>query len=166
MKNKIISQKLLSSLFKYDKESGILTRIRHISGSAKMGDTVGTKRVDGYLCVIIDGESYLLHRIIWILTTGEQPNTIDHINRNRGDNRWCNLRNVSPQENCYNQSLRSNNKSGIVGVSFDKRRNSWRSTIMVNAVQIFLGRFEDMEDAISARLEAEPIYGFHPNHCK
>ena len=51
-----------------------------------------------------------------------------------------------------------NNKSGIIGVGVDKRSGKWRSYIGINRRHIFLGLFENKEDAIIARLNAEFTY--------
>jgi len=51
-----------------------------------------------------------------------------------------------------------NNKSGYIGVSWEKRRNVWNARIQVNKVNIRLGYFERIEDAIRVRHEAEILY--------
>lgn len=80
---------------------------------------------------------------------------IDHINRNTLDNRKCNLRVCTRFINMQNLST---NKSGYVGVWFDKSRKSYQVRINVNNKQINLGRFKDINDAIKARKEAELKY--------
>jgi hypothetical protein len=84
--------------------------------------------------------------------------TVDHFNRNRLDNQKENLRIVNYHINGFNKGKQSNNTSGYVGVSFDKGRNKWESHIKINRKKIHLGRFENIEDAINARLEAEIKY--------
>ena len=96
-----------------------------------------------------------LHRIIM----GEPEDlVIDHINRNPLDNRRDNLRIVSIQENLMNQGINKNNKSGVSGVSWNKKRNKWVAKIMYKNKHIFLGRFEKLEDAGKARKDAEIKY--------
>lgn len=82
----------------------------------------------------------------------------DHSDRNPFNNRKYNLRAATAQENARNISLSSNNTSGFTGVSTDKRYNKWRAYINVNGKQISLGAFENKEDAVRARLEAEEKY--------
>jgi len=82
----------------------------------------------------------------------------DHINRNPLDNRDCNLRAVSKTENRRNHSKYNTNTSGFTGVSWNKNRQRWRSYIIVDYKQIDLGLYNDLNDAVVARLEAELKY--------
>ena len=82
----------------------------------------------------------------------------DHINRNRLDNRKCNLRIVDSKENILNRGLNKNNTSGYKGVYLCKRDSLWHAQIMNNRKAMSLGRFENIDDAITARLGAEIFY--------
>ena len=92
------------------------------------------------------------HRLVCKAKKGE---FVDHINKNKNDNRKCNLRICLHKENDRNSSLRCTNKSGVTGVYFDKSRNKWCARITYDFKSIFLGRFEDKKDAIKARLIGE-----------
>lgn len=83
---------------------------------------------------------------------------IDHINRDRLDNRRSNLRVVDYSLNGFNKGKQSNNTSGHVGVSWEKKRNKWETHIKVNGKKKFLGYFDDIDDAIKVRKEAEVEY--------
>ena len=83
---------------------------------------------------------------------------MDHINQNPQDNRLSNLRLANKSENSINNPIHSNNTSGIIGVSWDKRQQSWRAYISYQKKRIELGRFENKEEAIKRRLEAEKKY--------
>lgn len=83
---------------------------------------------------------------------------IDHINRDRLDNRRSNLRVVDYSMNGFNKGKQSNNTSGHVGVSWEKRRNKWEAHIKINKKKKFLGYFDDIDDAIKARRKAEIEY--------
>ena len=83
---------------------------------------------------------------------------IDHINRNGLDNRKTNLRLSNYQQNAFNSKIPSNNTSGIKGVYWDKARNKWHSQIMVNQKMIYLGRFNDLKEAVRSREKAEANY--------
>lgn len=80
---------------------------------------------------------------------------IYHINGDRNDNRKENLRICSQHQNTMNRGLLNKNKSGIVGVYFDKTRNKWSAEIKFNYVKCFLGRFSEFADAVFIRYYAE-----------
>ena len=70
-----------------------------------------TNKGTGYRHVRIDVDGpkvFLMHRLIWLMVSGDWPkNQIDHINRDRADNRLSNLRDVPRQENLKNRSQRA-----------------------------------------------------------
>lgn len=104
-----------------------------------------------------------LHLHVFILGNKEGF-IVDHINRDRTDCRKQNLRHVTHQKNAINKGRQSNNTSGHVGVSWDKSRNKWESHIKLNNNKKHLGRFDNIDDAIEARLKAELKYfGFNVN---
>lgn len=82
----------------------------------------------------------------------------DHKNRNAFDNRKKNLRPATAMENARNYSMQKNNTSGFSGVSWDSERNQWLAYINVNKKRKKIGRFDNKNDAIKARLEAEAKY--------
>ena len=85
-------------------------------------------------------------------------NVVDHINRNPLDNRKCNLRVCSQQQNTINRSLRNDNTSGKSGVTFNKRIGKWQANVYISGKRHHLGYFDNKEDAITARLEGEEKY--------
>lgn len=92
------------------------------------------------------------HRIVAQAKPGQW---VDHRDRNRANNRKQNLRCCSLSENNRNRGLYSTNTSGVAGVSFDKKRKRWIASITYCNKKIFIGRFNNKEDAIAARLDAE-----------
>lgn len=109
---------------------------------------------DGY--VICTYGRILMHRLIMNF-----PNSvIDHIHGkvSRNDNRKSNLRVATHSQNSMNTKLRSDNSSGVAGVTFEKFTNKWRSYITVNKKRKTLGRFDNFEDAVRARKDAEEKY--------
>lgn len=97
----------------------------------------------------------LCHRII-IDSQSDTP--IDHINNNKLDNRRENLRLISTSDNLKNRRNIKSNKSGVIGVSFSKCKNKWKSHLMINYKQVHLGYFDLFEDAVIARLQGELSY--------
>lgn len=113
----------------------------------------------GYWSVTKDKKKIKLHRLI--MDCIEENREVDHINGNPSDNRKENLRIVSHQENTWNQKMRTNNKSGITGIWYDKREERtkhWVAEIKVNGKKIALGSFSTKEEAIQAREFAENQY--------
>lgn len=91
------------------------------------------------------------HRVIWAIVTGAWPaQDIDHINRDRTDNRFCNLREVSRSQNLSNTSANKNSTSIFIGVSKRSRDNRWIAQVKCNGTQRFLGSFDDEEAAARA----------------
>lgn len=91
-----------------------------------------------------------MHRLI----LNPRPGFVtDHINRDKLDNRRCNLRETTQGINCLNSSLRKSNKSGFTGIF--KYPYSWGASIQLNGIKINLGHFKNKEDAILARKNAE-----------
>lgn len=82
----------------------------------------------------------------------------DHIDRNELNNRKSNLRRCTQAENSRNRSIHKNNSSGYIGVSWNKKSQKWISYIMYDGKYITLGFFENKEQAIIARLQAEKMY--------
>ena len=160
-----LSHKELKELLKYNPATGILTRNVATSSKVKVGDEVGSLE-HGYLRGYVNGCRYQIHRLVWFYVYGVMPiSNIDHINGNRSDNRIENLRDVSQSCNSKNQKISTKNKSGVIGVCWNKAMGKWRSTIMSDkGVNIHIGYFSDLADATLERLEAELEYGYHKNH--
>lgn len=97
------------------------------------------------------------HRLI-MGVYDDTSKVVDHMSHNTTDNRKINLRICTVSNNNMNATLRSNNTSGCTGVSWFKLTNQWRARITINYTEIELGLFDDYEDAIIIRKEAEEIY--------
>ena len=88
----------------------------------------------------------------------ERRRQVDHINNCGCDNRKVNLRLATPGNQKANSGLRTNNTSGVVGVSWDKSTGGWRARIHVNGKDTYLGCYNDFEEAVKARRLAEIKY--------
>lgn len=127
------------------------------------GKEAFTTRSHGYFTGHLLDKKLQAHRVAWAIAYGEWPNFIDHINRDRGDNRLSNLRAVTRTENQRNHPKRSDNSSGVSGVYWDANRKRWSAYINTDK-RVSLGRFETMAEAIAARRAAEKVLGYHPTH--
>ena len=108
---------------------------------------------EGYVAIKINKKSYKLHRVAWLIYYGEDPQDleIDHINRDKSDNRVSNLRLVDRSTNCFNTGISKVNTSGTKGVSYCKRDKLWIAKIRRKCI----GYFRTKEEAITARITAQ-----------
>jgi hypothetical protein len=104
----------------YDPETGAIYKNGTLVKLHRMG---GTKSEGEYLA----HKNTYAHRIAFFLMTGRWPKYVDHINGDKTDNRWCNLREATMAQNKANESLRSSNKSGLKGVSWHKAAGKWEA---------------------------------------
>lgn len=148
----------LSELLNYDPETGIFTwnvdrkRVRK-------GDISGCPDKAGYLQIGIDGKLYLAHRLAWFYIHGQWPSLeIDHINRDKADNRISNLRLATRRENIINKAPSKINRSGVTGVYWNKASRKWHAQIYANGKRHSLGLFTQKELAVEARKHAEIIH--------
>lgn len=162
-----LTQKRVREMFHYDPETGHLTR-RITSGGQKAGTIAGcSTSTAGYIRVRVNDKKYLAHRLIWLHQTGALPGGkhIDHINGDGTDNRWQNLRLVTPVENGYNTTKGRDNKSGFKGVSWNSRLNKWIARISVDKRPVYVGVFDDPSEAGAAvRAVRERLHGDYCNH--
>lgn len=168
----------LQELVAYDADTGSLSwksrdpkhfcRSRDCSGwNAKYAGkpALNTLWPNGYRAGHIFKKTYLAHRVAWALHHGAWPEMhIDHINGVRGDNRITNLRAVSAEDNQKNVRQRCDNTSGVKGVDYVASSGLWRARIVKGGARVTLGYFADVTAAATARLSAEQVYGYHPNH--
>ena len=153
-------------LFFYNQKTGDLMWLRPYGTTAKPGQIVGSSAVGaGYLLVKVKGVFYPVHRLAFLYMTGKHPEgEIDHINGNKSDNRWENLRDVTHQENCKNQITPKSNTSGVIGVFFNKKINKWYAQIKIDYKNRYLGQSDDFFEVVCLRKSAEVKFGFHKNH--
>lgn len=144
------TQEELHKFFKY-RDGKMYNKINR--SRAIKGKEAGSFRDHGYREIRFNNIQYKTHRLIWIMFNGSiDPNlSIDHINGNPSDNRIENLRLVTHQENHFN-------KIKTKGYCWSKAANKWRAQITLNNKQIYLGLFDNKEDARAAYLKAKKEY--------
>lgn len=109
-----------------------------------------------YYCTSSNKTWKRIHRLILNVT---DPNVVvDHINHNGLDNRKCNLRVCTNQQNICNCKVPKNNKSGIKGVYWAKDKNKWTVQVSINNKTKYIGRYSDFNEAVQARIKAEKEY--------
>lgn len=109
----------------------------------------------GYVTSNPFGKHLRMHMLVMNKKDRSDGKDIDHINHNTKDNRKENLRIIEHYQNITHCITYSNNTSGRKGVSWDKSRSKWMATITYNKKTYHLGRFENFEDAVRAREDAE-----------
>lgn len=165
-KNQITKEEVLAKL-SYDRNAGTLQW--NMEGRHRWrGQQAGyLNPVAGYLVVKIGKYNYQLHRIIWLLETGSFPeNLIDHINGDRSDNRFSNLRDATHSQNLQNVKYKSRGEYGM-GVRYlpfcyrgdtkYARRKPYQATIRIPGRKsaLSLGYYETQDEAETAYIKAK-----------
>lgn len=170
-----IEVSLLREMFEYDSETGKLVwkarprshfasdKSWRIANAKYAGKEAGSLQTKGYRTVEIthDGSVHALrvYRIIWAMMMGEWPTgEIDHKDLNKDNNRWPNLREASRGENCRNRHVRSDSSSGVKGVYLEKSSGKFKVMIGVSGRDIYVGRFDTVDDAKTAYANAATIH--------
>jgi hypothetical protein len=103
---------------------------------------------NGYQVIHIKCD-YAAHRIVWKMMTGEEPpETIDHKNMSRADNRWTNLRAATAEQQQWNSRKRKPSALGKRGVH--QVKNRFQAMICKNGVKQHIGLFKTVEEASAA----------------
>lgn len=153
------SQEFLRDLFDYSPETGEL-RWRNTRKWGWNGRIAGWGEAGYYLKVTFKRRHFYAHRIIWKWMSGDDPRTVDHIDQDKTNNKWSNLRECSLSENLANVGCRRHNASGDKGVDWEQSRLRWRAQIAKDGRHYMLGRFIRKEDAIAAyAAKAKELYG-------
>lgn len=162
-----ITYDAVAELLRYEPDTGKLYwRVDRLRGryqnivSAKAGDEAGCLHKSvGYVYVRVNGRKRRAHRLAWLLTYGEWPDNIDHINGVKDDNRIDNLRSVTQQENC--QAFRKTSASASSkyrGVCWRRNLGKWFARIKVDGKEKHLGYFNcELEAARAYDAKAEEL---------
>jgi len=123
MENKteyLVARKSLS----YNSDTGIFTRTKYSPRIAKkkIGKPTGYITTLGYMDVRIQQKTYKLHRLAFLFMGEDMPKEVDHIDGDKTNNKWSNLRAATRSENCRNRCMSSNNTSGHSCVYINKGR--------------------------------------------
>jgi hypothetical protein len=142
-----LTQARLRELLSYDPETGFFTW-------RKSGKRAG-KVLKGYVVLQVCRKRQRAHRLAWFYMYGEWPkHQIDHINRIRGDNRLCNLRDVPQSLNQQNQAkAHKNSSTGVIGVF--RYGNKFRAAIGLSGQTHYLGMFNTVEAGAAAYAAAK-----------
>lgn len=145
---------LARNLFEYDADTGVI-RWRVSRGRVKAGAEAGCLDGQGYRIIRAFGVIYQAHRIAWLFHYGIWPaEELDHKDRDKSNNRILNLREATRVQNACNSAAPISRSSGFRGVT--KHRNGrWQASIKIKGRSIYLGLFNDAEDAHAAYCSAQ-----------
>lgn len=162
---KLPNQTKLLNWFDYNPRTGILRWKKSPVGHVKPGDIAGSGAGHGYLKVKFQGKLYHLHRLLMSMWNGVDPGDreVDHINGDRSDNRWENLRLATRSQNTINRQRSLPKASGLPqGVYRDRKR--FKAQIKVDGRKRHLGCYATPDEAHTAYLAAAQQHfgGFLP----
>jgi hypothetical protein len=164
---KELTQERLKELLDYNPETGeFIWRVGRNSRS-QVGMIAGyLDPTSGYLKIGTNGKLYRAHRLAFLWMTGSfPPASVDHINHIPNDNRWCNLRHATTQQNARNKSKARKSSSRYLGVRWDRQMSKWRTQIQVDGTRKFLGLFDCEVDAATVyNFAAHQYYGEFANY--
>lgn len=139
---KHITAETLKKFLAYNPDTGVFVWI----AGRRAGYKAGGFWNNGYVRIKVEGETYCAHALAWLFVTGEYPDLhIDHIDRDKGNNRFSNLRLATVSQNHGNKLRQRNNRSGLKGVH-QAKDGAWVATCKGR----YLGRFGTPESAYDA----------------
>lgn len=158
MKEDLLHEDLVR-LISYDPDTGFFTRLRPSGSRGKPGPIRPCLSPLGYVQIGVLGWKLQGHRLAWFYMKKEWPTlTIDHIDRDRANNKWSNLREVPQALQVQNRSEWAKKKSGLpVGV-YLTRNNTFNAKIGFEKKCVDLGTYKTLEDAVAAYKTAKSIY--------
>ncbi|MDB4725809.1 HNH endonuclease [bacterium] len=133
--------KKLRELLKYDPLTGNFFWRHSRSGVKDLTKPAGSYLQQGYRRIGIEGSAYKAHRLAFLYMEGRVPATVDHIDGDKSNNRWSNLREASVVQNGANMKLPTNNTSGYKGVHWSKVEQAWQVRLQAEGVRHHLGYF-------------------------
>jgi len=158
----------LESFATYNHEQGGFFATRQRTYKNPVGSMLGYGGVDKYLTIgiVACGRKYYyeVHRLVWLWHTGSWAcNKLDHIDRDKRNNKIENLRDVTHALNLRNQAKHVTNTSGYIGVVWNRSSRKWEACIRINGRRLYLGIFNTPEAAAAARNQAiinNPQWGY------
>lgn len=172
MQRKDITPQVLRELLDCDPDIGLLTWRERSSRWFTQTSTMSAKHIaniwnakfagkpamqtdngHGYYHGAIFNVKFFTHRVVWAVHTGKNPSRfLDHINRIRTDNRICNLREATAQQNAANSSPRIGSSSKYLGVYFQAKTGKWVARYSKPDKRgVHIGSFDREVDAAMAR---------------
>jgi hypothetical protein len=154
-----LTQDWLKHILDYNLETGVFTWKKPGYNKAQfIGKQAGYVNSKGYIVIEIDSTPYKAARLAWFYMTGNWPAygmVIDHIDRNRRNNAFSNLREATPLANKHNSKDRQRKTFGVC-----RFENRWRVKFCINGRSEHFGLFDTKEEAIRAAQAVRARLGF------
>ena len=151
-----LTKQTLKDALHYNPDTGAFTHRFFSSAPPSAQSAMCRINQSGQMFIKIEGVWYSARRLAWLYMTGVLPHfNLYSVSRDKGNYRWANITDESAHGHRPVQKSHPGNKSGCVGVCYDKKTDRWVASIMKHRVRHHLGRFEDVDDAIAARKAAE-----------
>ena len=156
-----ITHDVITEWFRYDPITGWFTWAKkHHYGPDVVGKRAGWQHSSGYRLLKLGDERLLEHRMVWLYVHGHLPTgPIDHIDRDRSNNKLANLRIVTTAINSQNLRFARKNKRGGMPVGIHAKKNGkFQATITKNGKAFWLGTYSSADEAHAAYLAAKQIH--------
>jgi hypothetical protein len=146
----------LREMVLYDRETGAFTWKTSRPGPTRAAGQVAGSLSHGYIAISIDGVIHKAHRLAFLYELGAIPELVDHIDGDRANNRWSNLRAATLHINAQNRRKpQRNNSTGFMGVSVHAKTGRFRAVIRFAGRRHSLGLYDTPEAAGNAYLAAK-----------
>jgi len=160
-----LSQIALKKWFTYNPVTGHWI-YNFTTRSGKANEDATSNHSSGYRTIRVGSIDYLAHRCAFLYMENYLPDQVDHIDHDKSNNSWNNLRPVSPRENSMNCTKSVNNSTGITGVALHVPTGKYRAYINDKGKQIHLGLYPTLQEAQEVREKANVRFKYHTNHGK
>lgn len=145
-----MSTEIANLIWIYNPETGFLIWRVSPHRRVDVGDVAGSINRHGYRVINFKGKMYSVARLAWLIMTGDWPSReVDHINGDRADNRFINLREATRTQQLANIGVRSDNSLGVKGVH-QREDGKFVSSISKDGKKHHLGCFDYLSDAKNA----------------
>lgn len=159
----MLNQNQLKEILHYEEDTGKFIWKISKKGTKGIGKEAGTLTAKGYIDVCINGKKYGLHRLAFIYMENCIPRCVDHINGNKSDNRWVNLREATYTQNGYNYKG-TGSSTGFRNVYFDPRgQKKYFVRLVVEGKKLNFGYYDTPEEASEIALQKR--IELHGTYC-
>jgi hypothetical protein len=156
---------MFHEIFFYDKETGDILQKKK-RPRIRVGAIAGSITPKGYRYIQAKGRKYPAHHLVWFFETGSFPSLfIDHIDGNKLNNHFSNLREVTTKQNNEHRGKQKNNTTGYKGVTYNKRLDKFVAQIQHNYQMKYLGVFKTALEASQSYEQAAKanFSNYHPD---